>query len=64
MIDNFSILLSHGLLALAFWFLLPHPELDTEAAPTPDLEPEGFGKKSIRLKHNNGATKRGDNPGA
>lgn len=42
MIDNFSILLSHALLALAFWLLLNRPELDTEEPPVADAEPEGF----------------------
>lgn len=45
MIDNFSILLSHALLALAFWFLLTRPELDAEDPPVPDAEPEGFALK-------------------
>ncbi len=35
MIDHFSILLSHGLLLLAFWRLLRRPELDDEPAPAP-----------------------------
>ncbi len=32
MIDTFSILLSHGLLLLAFWRLLGRPDLDDESA--------------------------------
>jgi len=32
MIDSFSILLSHGLLLVAFWRLLARPDLDDEAA--------------------------------
>lgn len=41
MIDTFSIMLSHGLLLLAFWRLLTRDELDEEkaadrAAPQPD----------------------------
>ncbi|MBH9536989.1 hypothetical protein [Novosphingopyxis sp. YJ-S2-01] len=32
MIDHFSILLSHGLLLLAFWRLLHRPDLDDESA--------------------------------
>ncbi|GLS99458.1 hypothetical protein GCM10007897_08380 [Sphingobium jiangsuense] len=37
MIDTFSILLSHGLLLVAFWRLLARPDLDDEdAAPDPD----------------------------
>lgn len=42
MIDNFSILLSHALLALAFWILVNRAELDHEQPPSPDTEPEGF----------------------
>ena len=45
MIDNFSILLSHALLALAFWLLLNRPELDVEEPPAPDAEPPGFALK-------------------
>lgn len=43
MIDNFSILLSHVLIALAFWYLTQRDDLDNEAPPAPDAEPEGFG---------------------
>jgi hypothetical protein len=32
MIDNFSLLLSHGLILLAFWHLLGRPDLDNERA--------------------------------
>jgi len=48
MIDNFSILLSHGLLALAFWYLLQRDDLDAEKPPTPDAEPEGFGHTRLK----------------
>jgi len=48
MIDNFSILLSHGLLAIAFWFLLQRDDLDKEAPPIPDKEPEGFGHTRLK----------------
>jgi hypothetical protein len=41
-IDNFSILLSHALLAWAFWVLVNRPELDDETRPAPDTEPQGF----------------------
>jgi hypothetical protein len=47
MIDNFSILLSHALIMLAFWFLSQRDDLDVEEPPAPDAEPEGFAK-SIR----------------
>lgn len=43
MIDNLSILLSHGLLLLAFWLLTKRDDLDSETPPEPDAEPEGFG---------------------
>ncbi|MBB4640912.1 hypothetical protein [Rhizorhapis suberifaciens] len=33
MIDNFSLLLSHGLILLAAWRLLFRPDLDKEASP-------------------------------
>jgi hypothetical protein len=45
MIDNFSILLSHGFLMLAFWFLLQRTDLNSEPPPVPDPEPQGFGKR-------------------
>lgn len=43
MIDNFSIVLSHGLLLLAFWLLTRRDDLDREPPPEPDTEPQGFG---------------------
>jgi hypothetical protein len=43
MIDNLSILLSHVLIALAFWFLAYRDDVDNEQPPAPDAEPEGFG---------------------
>ncbi len=43
MIDNFSILLSHSLLLLAFWLLTRRDDLDSEPPPVPDAEPQGFG---------------------
>lgn len=42
MIDNLSILLSHGLLLLAFWLLTRRDDLDSEPPPPPDPEPQGF----------------------
>lgn len=45
MIDNLSILLSHGLLAWALWVLANRPDLDDEAPPAPDTEPAGFAIK-------------------
>ena len=33
MIDNFSLLISHGLILLAAWRLVFRPDLDVEAPP-------------------------------
>jgi hypothetical protein len=46
MIDNLSILLSHALLAVALWILMNRPDLDFEEPPAPDVEPEGFAKRT------------------
>jgi hypothetical protein len=43
MIDNFSILLSHGLLMFVFWLLTRSKDLDQESPPALDAEPDGFG---------------------
>ena len=43
MIDNLSILLSHVLIAIAFWYLTLRDDVDQEAPPAPDTDPEGFG---------------------
>jgi hypothetical protein len=50
MIDNFSILLSHALLAFAIWRLMNRHDLDVEAPPVPDVEPEGFALERLRVK--------------
>ncbi|NJM49525.1 MAG: hypothetical protein HC843_00330 [Sphingomonadales bacterium] len=42
MIDNLSILLSHGLLLIAFWILIQRDDVDAEDPPMPDKQPEGF----------------------
>jgi hypothetical protein len=42
MIDNFSILLSHALLLIAFWYLTLRDDLDHEDPPVADKEPDGF----------------------
>lgn len=52
MIDNFSILLSHALLLIAFWYLTMRDDLDREDPPIPDAEPEGFGKSRPRQGQN------------
>jgi hypothetical protein len=36
MIDNFSLLLSHGLLMLMFWRLIQRPDLDDETSVSKD----------------------------
>ncbi len=50
MIDNLSILLSHVLLALAFWYLSSRDDLNHEDPPAPDAEPEGFGHAALNRK--------------
>jgi hypothetical protein len=52
MIDNLSILLSHALLALAFWYLTLRDDVNHEDPPAPDTEPEGFGH-AIRKRQQN-----------
>lgn len=51
MIDNFSILLSHVLIMLTFWYLLERDDLDQEEPPAPDAEPEGFAKAKLAAKN-------------
>lgn len=43
MIDNFSVLLTHGLMLLAAWRLLRRPDLDREGAA-----PSRFGRRAER----------------
>jgi len=43
MIDTFSILLSHGLLLVAFWRLLARPDLDDEDAVSGPASPADGG---------------------
>lgn len=47
MIDNLSILLSHALIAIAFYLLMNRDDLDTEDPPKPDEESIGFHKQSM-----------------
>ena len=56
MIDNLSILLSHVLIAVAFWFLTLRKDVDHEDPPAPDAEPEGFGHSIRKLPQNNTKT--------
>jgi hypothetical protein len=53
MIDNFSILLSHVLIMLAFWFLSQREDLDVEEPPAPDAEPVGFARAVRRPARKN-----------
>jgi hypothetical protein len=53
MIDNLSILLSHALLALAFWYLTLRDDVNHEDPPAPDAEPEGFGHAIRKRPQNN-----------
>ncbi|MFN3748056.1 MAG: hypothetical protein ACK4SJ_05155 [Sphingorhabdus sp.] len=56
MIDNLSILLSHGLLLLAFWLLTRRDDLDREPPPEPDAEPQGFGSVRRKMPQRQGKT--------
>lgn len=64
MIDNFSILLSHALIAIMFYFLLSRDDLDVEEPPVPDNDSDGFGAKpSASLKkQKNGEGQMTKNP--
>jgi hypothetical protein len=44
-IDNFSLLLTHGLLMILAWRLLGRPDLDDDRARPEDGQPQGFGVK-------------------
>ena len=39
MIDNFAILITHGLMLIACWLLLKRPDLDREPGPA-DAKPK------------------------
>jgi hypothetical protein len=63
MIDNLSIALSHALIALAAWRLVFRDDLDVEAPPERDAEPQGFFTGRPRrktMKHSRVATDRPD----
>ncbi len=55
MIDNLSILLSHALIAIAFYFLLSRDDLDKEEPPEIDKEPDGFAVHNTIKNRNNSA---------
>jgi len=44
MIDNFSILLAHGLLLLTAWRLMARPDLDREVSDQPEKAVSPWGK--------------------
>lgn len=44
MIDNFALLVSHGLLLLVFWRLLGRNDLDNEGPPERETAPHRFGQ--------------------
>ncbi len=46
MVDNLSILLTHGLLALAFWRLLMRADLDDESQAPPADHPSTASKRT------------------
>jgi hypothetical protein len=48
MIDNFGLLLSHGLMLLAAWRLLSRPDLNDPAALPPEPAPEPAPAKARR----------------
>lgn len=50
MVDNFSIAISHVLIALAAWRLVFRPDLDTEAPPEADREPGGVLARQLSRK--------------
>ncbi len=43
MIDNFALLVSHGLLLIVFWRLLSRDDLDAETPPDQESGPRRFG---------------------
>lgn len=48
MIDNFSLLLSHGLLLLTVWRLLSRPDLDDDNASREKPRPDFRKRKAAR----------------
>lgn len=62
MVDNFSIALSHALIALAAWRLIFRDDLDREDPPAPDKERAGFAMGGlVRRKQSKPANE--DRPG-
>lgn len=48
MVDNFALLLIHGLLALAGWRLMLRDDLDADPAPSPASTGEGESTRESR----------------
>ncbi|MFT3967345.1 MAG: hypothetical protein QM690_15825 [Sphingobium sp.] len=46
MIDNFSLLLTHGLILIACWRLLSRPDLDTDNPVEPKGLPSGLRRRN------------------
>ncbi|MEM1132674.1 MAG: hypothetical protein AAGH53_07045 [Pseudomonadota bacterium] len=51
MVDTFSILLTHALLALAGWRIIHRDDLDQEDPPERDAKPAGFDLRRNRQYH-------------
>jgi hypothetical protein len=63
-IDNFALLLSHMLLAIAFWRLLERADLDNESSGSREIQTHSSDEKSSgfagdRVKHKNNGTSSG-----
>ena len=57
MIDNFALVVSHGLLLLAAWRLMSRPDLDDDGAPMPPPPVAG-------RRWSFGGARAGERPGA
>ena len=49
MIDNFAILLTHGLMLLAAWRLLARADLDDDSASAEPIERRGMQRRSKQV---------------
>lgn len=47
MVDWIALLVSHGLIAIAFWRLMSRADLDDESAPSQRHRPPGFGQSAV-----------------
>jgi hypothetical protein len=64
LIDNLSILLSHGLLILSFWILIRSETLNNEPPPPHDKEPEGFAHGRLNPRAGKRSSGSGDSADA